>query len=517
MPQSLARKLALLGMILVTTGAATWISFELVVRSELGAESEALVASDATALELKWSAKGVGDRFSPLPDPLVDMTFLPGLDGVPTWKTGVPLTTNAAGFRYPRDFEPKSPGTFRVVVLGDSFVASAGGRFEDGAGPQLEGMLRRAAPPDAPNIEVYPLGIGGWNVVSQVNYLIHNLHRFAPDVVVHVLNTNDLDSGFGFVLGNHRSSTYDSQRVFGNTYYSIASPRKTQGRRKIKGLLGSYLIPESKRRYEIAARQIGRLQDLLDRHLEAPYLVYVLTPTMTYGLGEVLAGVVPDERILVAPPDVRANTLAPLNGHPNREGYRYMALSLAHALHERGFLALDRARLEDEGDYAPYRTLAESRHDRVSVLESYEVDRIPASVRAGNGRLRPPDAARSIVGGFYRANGLSPHATLVLRRPKEATQAEVTISFPSKPALDGGTMTVRIDQEVEQTLPMRAGVHVVRIPLPSPSASGDLVEITLQSDRYYTEPEHGMVDGVFGYAPKSGFLLGAEVKGGAVD
>lgn len=512
-PSSTSRTIALVAMVVATTGLATWLSVELVRGTASDAAPEVAVGEQATALEMKWSVEGSGDRFTPLPDPSVDMTFLPDLREVPTWKTGVPLTTNSAGMRFPREFGPKDDDTFRVIVLGDSFVASTAGKYEDGIAPQLEGMLQRAlVAGDGPTrIEVYPLGVGGWNVISEVDYLIHNLHRFEPDVVLHVLIRNDLDNGFGFILGNFRSSTYDAQDVFGSTPFSISSPRRSQRRGNAKGLVSSYLIPESRRRYSIAAERISRLQDLLRRNGDAPYVPYVIWPPMTFGLVQALDGVVEPERILIAPPERRGNSLLPLDAHPNREGYRHIAQNLAFALAELDVLPLDEANLANEGKHAPAGRASDEPRDLESTLRTFEVDQFPDTIRAAKGKLRPKEAARTVVGGFYRGNVMSPHATIALRRPPEATHVDLTIEFPDVPALDGGVMRVIIDERKERKVPMSPGRHDVRVRLPPAESEVPLVQITFDANRYYTEPEHRMIDGVFGYAPKSGRLLRASV------
>lgn len=514
MKSSRTRRAILVLWIGVVTGLATYWGFRLVETSGPDVR-EAEVGAQATALEMKLSVGGFGDRFTPLPDPDVDMTFLPGLEEVPTWKTGVPLTTNAAGFRYPEEFGRKRPDTFRVVILGDSFVASAAARYEDGIAPQLQGMLTRALPENGAGphrVEVYPIGISGWNVISEVDFLTHNLHRLAPDVVLHVVNGNDLDSGYGFILGNHRSASYDGQGVFGTTYSSIASPNRSQRRTGFKGLIGSHLIPESRRRYGLAAERIGRLQRLLRSEFDAPYLLYVLSPPMYYGVGESLRGVVPHERILLAPFEVRRHNLAPLDRHPNREGYRLMALNLAHALRDFDVISLREEALADEGEYVPYSTLHADPSSRADAESRFRVDEIPSGFHATRRGLRPREAARSVVGGVYRYSELSPDAIFALARPEDATHLKVEVRFPDVPALDGGTMHVWIDGVRSGELPMRPGRREARLALP-PGPADTLVEVALRSDRFYTEPHHGMIDGIFGYAPKVGALVRLSVEG----
>jgi hypothetical protein len=156
------------------------------------------------------------DIFTPVPDPEIDAVYMPGLEEAPAWATGVPLTTNTAGLRYPKEIRPKASGTYRILVLGDSFVAAHAARYEEGVAPQLEALLERTAHKEAMGIErfeVIPVAVSGWNVFAEIGFVLHNLHILQPVLVVHALNHNDVDGGSGFIQGNRRSSVRRSKSL----------------------------------------------------------------------------------------------------------------------------------------------------------------------------------------------------------------------------------------------------------------------------------------------------------------
>jgi hypothetical protein len=107
---------------------------------------------------------------------------------------------------------------------------------------------------------------------------------------------------------------------------------------------------------------------------------------------------------------------------------------------------------------------------------------------------------------------LSPRSAFVLGRPEDSTHVEIALHFPRVAALDGGTTKVLIDGEHRETVEMAAGSPIVRVPLGPAQPGLPLVEVVLESDRYYTEPRHAQIDGVFGYAPKSGKLIRSGIE-----
>ncbi len=477
-----------------------------------------LPADNLSAREVSSLAHGLNDLFTPVPDPGVDMTFLPGLVDRPAWRTKVPLTTNSSGFRYPQEFEPKRSGTYRIVLLGDSFVAASHARYEDGVAPQMEGILQRTLQTrgdgSRPTIQVYPVAVSGWNIFSQLSYLIHNLHQIEPDLVIHTINANDFDSGFGFVLGNIRSSTYDPQPFFGNTHIGIGSPLiAARGSTPARSLIASYLIPESRNRFHTSAAEARRLKDLLDAS-NGNYLLYLfMYGFIAHGIQESFGSFVSPEETLLATSALTRHNLRPIDAHPNRIGYRYMALGLARYLHDHDYFQLDLEKLEEEGDYEAYSTL-ETRPMGKSTAESwFKVNRIPSRFRIVDGEFESEDSLRCIVGGIYKEGVIAPRAVLVLRRQGQQNQLKLALSFPEVPALQGGILGITVDSRKLTEIPMDRGERKpqeILIPL-GEGPAGSLVEVVLEANRYYTDIYQRYTNGVFGPMPRAGKILLAEL------
>jgi len=126
-----------------------------------------------------------------LSDPVRGQRLAANYDG---WFAGVPARTNALGFRDTREYSlAKTPGTFRIIVLGDSVTFGHGALFETAYPYLLEQRLREWRP-DV-KWEVWNLGIPGYNTAQELAYLNEVGQRYAPDLVVVGFFTNDF-TGF---------------------------------------------------------------------------------------------------------------------------------------------------------------------------------------------------------------------------------------------------------------------------------------------------------------------------------
>ena len=75
-----------------------------------------------------------------LSDPVLGQRLAANYDG---WFAGVPAHTNSLGFRDTREYAlSKPPGTFRIIVLGDSVTFGHGALFETTYPYLLEQRLR---------------------------------------------------------------------------------------------------------------------------------------------------------------------------------------------------------------------------------------------------------------------------------------------------------------------------------------------------------------------------------------
>lgn len=104
-------------------------------------------------------------------------------------------TTNSLGFRGPERPFAKPAGTRRVVVLGDSHGEAYTVDDRETWWAELERRLSAEGP-----VEVISLGVGGYSTDQELLSYLHYGRRFAPDLVILQMCTNDLEYN---VLGSY--------------------------------------------------------------------------------------------------------------------------------------------------------------------------------------------------------------------------------------------------------------------------------------------------------------------------
>ena len=107
---------------------------------------------------------------------------VPNFDG---WIKAREFTTrvsiNAAGLRDRRENLEKPPGTFRILLLGDSFVEAVQVQQRDGVAERLERALNRDA---SRPVEVVNAGVAAYGTVQESLLLDHIGAQVEPDLVV---------------------------------------------------------------------------------------------------------------------------------------------------------------------------------------------------------------------------------------------------------------------------------------------------------------------------------------------
>jgi len=99
---------------------------------------------------------------------------------------GITYATNADGFRdrtYPR---ATPPGTFRIVVLGDSITLGWGVALEESFPKRLEQRL-------GPSVQVLSLGVAGYNPYTEAQLFADVGVGYRPDLVLVEFCINDLN------------------------------------------------------------------------------------------------------------------------------------------------------------------------------------------------------------------------------------------------------------------------------------------------------------------------------------
>jgi lysophospholipase L1-like esterase len=110
--------------------------------------------------------------------------------GYAGWFAGAPVQINRLGFRDPREYSlEKPPGTFRILVIGDSVTFGHGATFETTYPYLLERRLKAWRP--AVRWEVWNLGVPGYNTRQEATYLAEVGDRYRPDLVVVGFYPND--------------------------------------------------------------------------------------------------------------------------------------------------------------------------------------------------------------------------------------------------------------------------------------------------------------------------------------
>jgi hypothetical protein len=107
------------------------------------------------------------------------------------------------GLRDPRERYEKPPGTFRILLLGDSFTEAVQVDQRETTAAVLEARLR-ALRPDL-NVEVINAGVAGWGTGIEGLYLENEGYRFEPDLVL-----------VGFFVGNDLHDNYYKLQLAGD-------------------------------------------------------------------------------------------------------------------------------------------------------------------------------------------------------------------------------------------------------------------------------------------------------------
>ena len=139
-----------------------------------------------TWVRLSWDVKRGTPGFY-VSDPVRGQRLAAGYEG---WFAGVPVRTNALGFRDDREYTlEKPPGTFRILVLGDS-VTFGHGSLQQTTYPFLLEQRLVEWRPDV-NWQVWNLGVPGYNTGQELEHLREIGASYRPDLVIVGFYPND--------------------------------------------------------------------------------------------------------------------------------------------------------------------------------------------------------------------------------------------------------------------------------------------------------------------------------------
>ena len=97
---------------------------------------------------------------------------------------GCLVVTNEFGNRGPAHGPERRPGTYRILVLGDSFT--------EGVHVGEEELFTALLEQDDPVLEVVNAGVGGYGTVQELLFLREEGRKFDPDLVIKMFYGNDL-------------------------------------------------------------------------------------------------------------------------------------------------------------------------------------------------------------------------------------------------------------------------------------------------------------------------------------
>jgi hypothetical protein len=145
--------------------------------------------------ELLLRLLGVSYRVFVWTDPVRGMSHIPGAEGGPRLSDGrYWIKINSDGWRGPERSLEHPEGTFRVALLGDSFIEGFEVPLEQTAGAVLE---RRLSALRGTPVEVLNFGEGGYGTTEELLTLQHEVWKYSPDLVLLGMTTgNDISDNY---------------------------------------------------------------------------------------------------------------------------------------------------------------------------------------------------------------------------------------------------------------------------------------------------------------------------------
>jgi len=413
------------------------------------------------------------------------------------------VRANNAGMRSAHPYSQKMADTYRIVCLGDSLVFGMAGREQDRFGDQIGEILGRlGVSVDGKKIEIYSVGLPGWNTVNEVAYLSSRISEYDPDLVLPLMCTNDLNDAYGIMgIGELTQSFSPQYRRYGSGVISDDWPMKLLLHRKeVPNVLLFDLGPESRTRWQDAFGAWRRLETLLDDRgarmlLGILYTVPFRSPQTPFmELCEYF-----HERSGMKSPfiytDYFDNSL-PHDYHPNREGHRIMAVHYMHTLADLGWLPIrsdDLPALDSRLDTVTRHPVDE---EAIEQKKRHYVEKLPEKLEFDD---LSEENALAILGGVYRGKfdeplkrypDGSPKSVFVLRRDENASTLVVEIEasplaelypFKLKMSLNG-----QAPSEISLDDKGQAGRHRLRGVIPRTGEFPSTIEVALRTDSYRT-------------------------------
>ena len=117
---------------------------------------------------------------------------------------------NSWGFRDTERERIKPDGTFRILVLGDSFTFGAGVKFKEQLYPALLEQKLNDSSLNARHFEVINTGLKGLSTADEIRYLLESGLELKPDLIIvgHVLNDAETPNLKHVIESKSRNATF---------------------------------------------------------------------------------------------------------------------------------------------------------------------------------------------------------------------------------------------------------------------------------------------------------------------
>lgn len=186
--------------------------------------------------------------------PLWGWFHIPGKKGIHTGANfRVKIQINSQGLRDKEHTQEKPAGTYRIVVLGDSFMEALQMPLEDIFSRQLEKKLQEVTPDK--KIEVINLGCGGFGTDQEYLSLKHLGLSYKPDLVILAFfSTNDVRDNY--FERNKPRFNLDAQGKLSAEPFSFKPPSAAKSLlKKSKAVNNLFMkLAESHKLYNLMAR-----------------------------------------------------------------------------------------------------------------------------------------------------------------------------------------------------------------------------------------------------------------------
>jgi hypothetical protein len=160
---------------------------------ELALIGAALIAT-LLACEILFRVIGVSYPVFVRADPVLGASQIPGAKGLYIREGRAWVEINSDGMRGPEVAVEKPPNTYRIALLGDSYVQAVQVPFDSTFGEVLE---RRLSALQHRPVEVLNFGVGGYGSTQELLTLQRKVWKYSPDLVLLAVTTgNDISDNY---------------------------------------------------------------------------------------------------------------------------------------------------------------------------------------------------------------------------------------------------------------------------------------------------------------------------------